>query len=383
MEKEEEITQKLLELYEGEDGNLYYMDEEGQFQLYEIRTDTADASKSQQETYEQPTQFADSADVASSVSYLEQIFPVENSGGRIQEVEEEQPGEYSTTQGVKGIEGADMNGPVVRCQRWLEVTIMQSDHKDNMRAWFEEMPKECIVALENIYDTLHAVYCSYIKSKSSGQLTKRNAGVHPNLGMVMRPFGLIHPSKARVVMIGLRPYLNGTANGIPVESQSKGILVGTPSFKAFRYAALKALEAPGNLRDEDVLGYYYRNGILLLNSEMTAEVGFDKRYDIVRSHRKMWADFYYPFLKHCRDMGRAIVLMSKDAHSLKKAIPDYENLKCIRYPSTEDWEAVEIFIDEIIEIYINVMSLELTEQGIDPKEFLEGYWQNLDDRYKD
>ena len=279
--------------------------------------------------------------------------------------------EYDNKVGIvspsKGVLHQDDSSDIIECPQWYSCTILEPKGRENLRAWFKWMGKDCTDALNIIYHTL------------SEKILREGAKVLPSMQTVLKPFGMIHPSRTRVIMVGIRPYLDGTATGIPIESFKipkakkdqqmlgrgrQGYYHETPSFKAFRQAAVEGMD----YKDEDrsnCVKYFYECGILLINAEMTAEKGVDDRYNISRSHYYLWAQFMYPFLIKCQECGTAIVLLGKEAQNMGKRVEGYESLYRLSFPTYEDFSAtVPPFVETCKLLYDSIAEMAALEAGL-------------------
>lgn len=227
--------------------------------------------------------------------------------------------------------------------RWLVSTITNHTGKCHFREWLRCMPKECISALDVIYDRLYDLYSKKEK-------------VYPQFSNIMLPFTKMSPDNLKFLIIGLEPYKDGTATGIPAVSFNirDGRYVMTPTARAFKSVATRILGLDSS--NKEFMDPFYNNGILVLNASFTAETVVDKRYELSHEHRTLWARFMYPFLRYCRDRDVFILCLGKGAYDLHKAIEGYDKLYYARFPTdaetTQEFEQmVKDIVDSINEAY--------------------------------
>lgn len=154
----------------------------------------------------------------------------------------------------------------------------------------------------------------------------------PSLKNVFRAFELCHYNDCRVIFIGQDPY--------PQRGVATGILFGnnketpedklSPSLQVVKESAIN-FEIPHNLLTFDnSLESWARQGILMINSALTRELGK------IGSHVMQWRPFMTKFLKNLsyRETGLIYVLFGAQAQTLKPYInAKYNDIIEIEHPA--------------------------------------------------
>lgn len=276
------------------------------------------------------------------VPIVHRYAPVYNTPKKVQTGDEEVL-EYDTRKGIRTPSKsrvADSGALVVPAQCWVDATNASGVELANLQAWLCELPKECTDALVEIFGNLVPIY----------KLMGRN--VSPSAHNVMAPFTRIHPSGTYAVIVGIAPYKDGTATGIPIESIKAGRYIDTPSARAFKHAA--SVMGYKSLEEADFMTYYYESGMLVLNASFTAVRVKDSRRDVCFDHSIMWAKFMYPFLQYCQQRSIAVLLLGQSAWRLGKAIEGYNLLYKADYPmQTTDYGD---FYDYVVYLHENIVA---------------------------
>lgn len=154
--------------------------------------------------------------------------------------------------------------------------------------------------------------------KLRGMYSQANKFVTPDSMNWFKAFELCPYSSMKVVMVGQGPYpQRGVATGI-LFGNGKEVSEGnlSPSLKIVKEAAID-FEIPHNgIIFDQTLGSWARQGILMVNSALTAEIGK------VGSHTMLWRGFISRLIKGLSEYNTGIiyVLFGEQARTFKPYI---------------------------------------------------------------
>lgn len=146
--------------------------------------------------------------------------------------------------------------------------------------------------------------------------------ITPSYNNVFKAFTLCSLSDLKAVFIGQDPYFqsNNIATGLAFANH-KGTDKLSPSLQVLKDACTANAPAYANVKFDETLESWAKQGILLLNSALTTEVGK------IGSHMNLWRPFISSLLKNLskQETGIVYVLFGKQAETFKPYIDERFN----------------------------------------------------------
>jgi uracil-DNA glycosylase len=121
--------------------------------------------------------------------------------------------------------------------------------------------------------------------------------IAPDYAHIFSSIDAVDPEDVKVIVIGQDPYINGEAHGLAFSS-IKGM---TPSLRVI----FKELELEyGTIRTDPYLGDWADQGVLLLNTILTTELGHSAE------HKNFgWQEFTMEIVRYVINLGNPIAVM--------------------------------------------------------------------------
>jgi len=132
----------------------------------------------------------------------------------------------------------------------------------------------------------------------------------PDLENIFKAYELTQPSKVKVVILGLDPYINGEACGLSFSCQSRKI---PPSLRII-FKELLESGAVSEKRTNSDLSDWANQGVLLLNTILTTERGRTLAHGAWG-----WQQFTGETLKYLAQCEQPVVFMAWGNHAMKSA----------------------------------------------------------------
>jgi len=124
----------------------------------------------------------------------------------------------------------------------------------------------------------------------------------PKAEDVFNALNLVSPQDVKVIIIGQDPYIRGEAHGLAFSSKTKV----TPSLRTI----LKELERSGFIRKNPDLTDWAQQGVLLLNTILTTELGTSL------AHKNFgWQEWTASIVQHVVHLGNPIAVMIWGTHA--------------------------------------------------------------------
>lgn len=178
---------------------------------------------------------------------------------------------------------------------------------------FEPVFKSWVTPL---YSLLSSEYFSRLTEFISKTYDKTT--VYPNKKYIFKAFKECDYHNLKVVILGKDPYPDGNATGLAFANSD--LIMGdtrlSPSLRAIKHCVEQTVYDGLNLKFDQTLNSWAKQGVLLLNTALTVE------RHIIGSHHKYWQKFTMETLKIINDNNSGIIFMlwGKDAQRYEEYI---------------------------------------------------------------
>lgn len=200
---------------------------------------------------------------------------------------------------------------------------------------------------EEWYEVLYPIFTTNYSNDLLTNLMReyKSKTVYPDKNNIFRVFKLIKPSDVQVVCLGMSPYYDGSATGIPFGNDPNiaNMKEPNPSLLQIEKAVEKDIYNGLNITFDLTLESWLKQGVLLLNSSLTVVKGNP------HSHLKMWRPFIAGVItcinRYTNDNNRNMIYMlwGTAARSFSRYINPKLYLLTEVHPSytarnNKDWE---------------------------------------------